>query len=476
LGLTPAQQQRAIGAVIGMATGDTLGSGSEAPQPPAGVNTTRSSTTRASGEWTSTTSTAIPILHALAEGRDLLDQSTVESIAAAWLEWSHEAEGVGGGRPHGRSAGPSHADGPPRTVEGRPSPGANLLCAAPIALGYLDDPDGLTAAATRYGLLMHGDPVSAQAYVLWSHAQLHAIQTGGLDIRTGLRHLDADAAATWAALLDEAEAGHRSAAHQRHGGAVRALQAAWSAIVATPVPALDTRAGTFPADHFADALGAAVGLGIADAAAAVAGGLLGAAWGVSAIPARWRRRPHGESGMTGQELLRLAGLAALGGVDGQGWPTGARIDYSAWAPSGLVVRHPHDDGVLLGDVAAAEALPAGVDAVVSLCRLGTALAPVPGIAAQDHVEMWLIDQGDRRYNPHLEFVLHDAVAVLAELRSQGRTVLLHCVAAQSRTPTVAALYGARVTGMPATEALAEVRGALGRAEPNPTFTEVLRDW
>lgn len=73
-------------------------------------------------------------------------------------------------------------------------------------------------------------------------------------------------------------------------------------------------------------------------------------------------------------------------------------------------------------------------------------------------------------------MLHDAVAVLAELRSQGRTVLLHCVAAQSRTPTVAALYGARVTGMPATEALAEVRGALGRAEPNPTFTEVLRDW
>ena len=180
--------------------------------------------------------------------------------------------------------------------------------------------------------------------------------------------------------------------------------------------------------------------------------------------------------MTGLELLRLAAMAALGGADGQGWPTWQRIDYSAWDPSGLMVRHPHDAYVLLGDVAALEALPAEVVAVVSLCRLGTAQSPAPGIAGQDHVEMWLIDEADRRHNPHLEFVLHDAVAALEELRAQRRTVLLHCVAAQSRTPTVAALYGASVTGMSATQALADVRSALGRAEPNPTFAEVLRDW
>ena len=33
------------------------------------------------------------------------------------------------------------------------------------------------------------------------------------------------------------------------------------------------------------------------------------------------------------------------------------------------VRHPHDDGVWLGNVATLRALPPGVDAVVSLCRV-----------------------------------------------------------------------------------------------------------
>ena len=35
----------------------------------------------------------------------------------------------------------------------------------------------------------------------------------------------------------------------------------------------------------------------------------------------------------------------------------------------IPVRHPHDDGVWLGDIATLRALPPGVDAVVSLCRV-----------------------------------------------------------------------------------------------------------
>ena len=34
--------------------------------------------------------------------------------------------------------------------------------------------------------------------------------------------------------------------------------------------------------------------------------------------------------------------------------------------------------------------------------------------------------------------------LIEQLRAEGRTVLVHCVAAYSRTPTVAALYGARL--------------------------------
>lgn len=60
------------------------------------------------------------------------------------------------------------------------------------------------------------------------------------------------------------------------------------------------------------------------------------------------------------------------------------------------------------------------------------------------------------------------------LRAQGRTVLLHCVEALSRTPTVAALYGARVRGVGTDEALEAVQRVLPRANPNPAFREALR--
>jgi hypothetical protein len=37
----------------------------------------------------------------------------------------------------------------------------------------------------------------------------------------------------------------------------------------------------------------------------------------------------------------------------------------------------------------------------------------------------------------LDFVLTDIVRLIEQLRNAGRKVLLHCLAAQSRTPTVA---------------------------------------
>jgi hypothetical protein len=68
-----------------------------------------------------------------------------------------------------------------------------------------------------------------------------------------------------------------------NGFVVTALQAAYAAIRQTPVPADD------PARHLQDALVAAVRIGHdTDTVAAIAGGLLGARWGASAVPATWR--------------------------------------------------------------------------------------------------------------------------------------------------------------------------------------------
>ena len=106
---------------------------------------------------------------------------------------------------------------------------------------------------------------------------------------------------------------------------------------------------------------------------------------------------------------------------------------------------------------------------MSLCRVGAADVP-PNV---EHVEVRLIDSADAGQNPNLGFVLQDTVAVIEQLRAEGRTVLLHCVQAESRTPTVAALYGARRRGVTTAQALADVRDVLPGANPNSGFLDAL---
>jgi len=166
--------------------------------------------------------------------------------------------------------------------------------------------------------------------------------------------------------------------------------------------------------------------------------------------------------------------ARRGRADSAGWPTGAKVDYSTYKDTAVLARHPHDEGVWLGGVDALENLPDGVDAVVSLCRLGTAQVPAPGVAPGDHIEVWLIDEPDWHQNPNLDFVLTDAVAAVTALRAEGKTVLLHCVQAQSRTPAVAALYGARLTGRTPTDALADIVEVLPHANPNSGLRAALK--
>ena len=118
-------------------------------------------------------------------------------------------------------------------------------------------------------------------------------------------------------------------------------------------------------------------------------------------------------------------------------------------------------------------MPAGVDAVVSLCRLGADEVPASGLTAGDHLEVWLIDSGDTAVNPNLDYVLNQAADAVAVFRAEGRTVLLHCVQAQSRTPAVAALYSARHRGVGISQALDDVQSALPDAHPNAAFRAAL---
>ena len=352
----------------------------------------------------------------------------------------------------------------------RSSGNGSLMRVAPVVLAYLDDPDGLVEAATALSQLTHTHQDAVEAGVIWSLGIRHAVLHGTFDgVRGALDRLPAERAAIWAARLDEAEQ-NPPTRFNHNGWVVEAMQGAWSAITRTPVPELDPSMNQYPCAHFARALEVAVRGGRdTDTVAAIAGALLGARWGASAVPSRWRRVLHGWPGERARELVTLASLAVNGGAtDASGWPTAATVDYSGYGDVNRLVAHPHDSGVWLGGVGRFDALPDGIDAIVSLCRVGT---PPSRIAPANHVEVRLIDRNGE--NPNLDFVLADAADAVAALRAEGKNVLLHCVQAISRTPTVAALYSTRHLGVPAETALAKIRRVLPHAEPIESFRAAL---
>ena len=484
--LTAAQADRAAGVLAGLACGDALGAGYEFQ--PARIHGEPVSMVGGGsfgwqpGEWTDDTSMAIAIAEVASTGTDLRGREGLDAIIRRFVDWSAEAADIG---VQTRAVLSSVRDSPTAqaaTANARAhfdrtglTGNGSLMRTAPVALAYLHDPEGRREAARSVSSLTHGDPEAGEACALWCDAIAHAVLHGTLDgLRLSVASLPHDRAAVWTRRLDEAEA---VLPHEipHNGWVVAALMAAWSAITHTPIPADDPANGTYAAQHLEHALDAAVRAGNdTDTVAAIAGSLLGARWGVSAIPQTWQRVVHGWPGLRMRDLIRLGLLTARAGEpDASGWPLAPVQDYTSYGDTDVLATHPHDSGVLLGGIGALRSLPKGVDAVVSLCRLGMSEVPAASVAATDHVEVWLIDSDDPGRNAHLDFVLTQAAQVVADLRQEGRTVLLHCVQAQSRTPSVAALYSARQRNVPLQQALDDVQRALPGAHPNPAFQSAL---
>jgi len=413
------------------------------------------------GQWSDDTEMACAIALVGATGADLRTESALDAVAAQFCRW--------------------YADGPPdvgvqtrQVLSQRPTSAArmrqlaaavheqtgrsagngSLMRTGPVALAHVGDPQAVADAARAVSSLTHHDPRAGEACVLWCLAIDLAVGTGRMDVRVGLPHVDAT---YWAPLLDEAEKNAPSHYRSSNGWVVAALLAAWSSLSRTQNPR--------------DALVAAVeGGGDTDTVAAITGALAGAVYGGSTVPFAWRRVLHGWPGLRARDLVRMAYLSAHDGQPSrQGWPTSKRLAAYAGARTGTI-PHPDDPGVLLGAVGALQ--PGVVDAVVSLCRLGSAQAPPAGVALQDHLEVWLVDEEDA--NNDLPFVLQDAADAVRQLRSEGKTVLLHCVHAHTRTPVVAALYGALITGDPVRASLGRVLSVLPSANPRPSIAAVLQ--
>jgi ADP-ribosyl-[dinitrogen reductase] hydrolase len=468
--LTTAQTDRAAGVLLGMACGDALGAGYEfGPPLPASATVTMTGGGGfdwAPGEWTDDTSMAVPIARAIAAGRELADERVLDDIVAQWVHWARTAPDVGIqlravlSRTAPTAAAVRSVAWQHHERTGRIAGNGSLMRTAPVALAYLDDPEGLAVSARAISMLTHFEADAGDACVLWCLAIRHAVLNSELDVRVGLTSLPAERRERWLSLIEEAER-HPPAYFSKNGWVVQAVQGAWSAI---------SHAAAADAGQLRLALEAAVRGGRdTDTVAAIAGGLVGARWGASAVPGEWRRIVHGWPGLGAADLVRLGVQAASGGQSVAGsrqarpaHGSDAFIDYGYLGDVSTLVRHPHDSGVWLGAAGALEALPDEVDAVVSLCRVGSAQVPE---RIRHRVEVRLIDDDDPAKNPNLDFVLTDTVAVIAALRAEGHTVLLHCAQAQSRTPSVAALFAALYRNVPVERALAEVCAVLPVAHP-----------
>lgn len=421
----------------------------------------------APGEWTDDTSMALPLLQALADGADLLDLAVQDEVVMRWVQWRWDAKDVGNTVAHVLShfdeVRPAHSvrEQAARMFESGLLAAGNgsLMRTTPLVIGYLHDPQGLVAAARTYSDLTHGDPDAADACALWNLAQRHAVLEGELDLSVGIEYLPAERADLWRSRIDAVRWG-ADAWGRNTGWVVGALQAAWWAI---------TNTAAVGPEHFEQALRQVISLGgDTDTVAAIAGGLLGARWGISAIPLSWRRVLHGWPGLRGQDLVRLCDEA----LTGRPWPDHFYDGYPVGQPP---VPHPNDPGVWMGDVFGLQALPDEVDTVMSLCRLGVKDGPaIERVRPEDHIHVWLIDSSAETENPHLDHVASQAVELLAELREQGKEVFLHCVQGKSRTAYIAALYGSRVSGLPTEQVLQGIREVLPQADPNGRFMQRLQ--
>lgn len=299
-----AQDDRGCGVLLAMAAGDALGAPYEFG-PPLAAHHPLAMTgggVWAAGEWTDDTAMAIAIAEIAATGADLRDGDAQDRIVARWAGWARVAKDVGIQTRTVLSRASSAAaarDAAARlhAQTGRTAGNGSLMRTAPVALVYLDNEDGLEEAATQISELTHFDPEAGEACVLWCLAIRHAVLVGELDVRVGLKRLDPDRRAVWAERIETAE--HSTPADfGNNGWVVEALQGAWSAIASV---------GRYRADRLRLGIEAAVRGGRdADTVAAIAGGLLGAAHGASAVPAEWREALTGWPGLRADDLVNLA--------------------------------------------------------------------------------------------------------------------------------------------------------------------------
>lgn len=472
---------RAVGVVVGSAAGDALGAGYEfgpSMSPDTVVGMVGGGPFGwASGEWTDDTQMALGILSVIATGST--DPSAVGAEFRAWYDSGpadvgNQTRSVLSSPGDLASVSAEYAARHPNSSAGNGS----LMRTGPVALAHPGDPVAIAGLARNVSALTHAYPDCEDACVLWSVAIDHTIHHAPASnepwdwtrpLLLALDQIDKGRRDRWAALITEASSSPPTV-FTNNGWVIHAFQAAVAALCSTPVPT-----GPAAGRHLQVALETAVRAGgDTDTVAAIAGSMLGARWGATAVPLHWRRLLHGrgaalETELRVADLDRLARLARQGGEPGaEGWPgcpdmlDHYRRNYVA-DPVAVDLG-----GVSFGNAAAVpEAVTDGIDVIISLCRMGT--HDVPGNV--EHHVLGLLDTVPDE-NPNLVLLLADTVDTIADMTAEGRRVFVHGVAALNRTPALAAAWLHRHRGHTPNEALTVAAEAL--CEPKWFLQDAVR--
>ena len=298
---------RARGALLGTAVGDALGAGYEL-KPPLDKDVPvvfKASPGLAPGEYTDDTAQTIAI--ALAASRSDLRES-LDEVAKEFFRW-YEEDGGGIGiqtqrifmEVKDRTTANDLLEQSISFLDANEKAAGNgsLMRTGVVALPFLSSIETVAEVASEVSALTHADLDCREACIIWSKAIRHAILFENFDgIQLAINDLPSFRQNYWNDLFDEADAVSDASEFTNNGWVIHAIQAAFKVIMST---------ATETPEHLVLGIEAAVRVGNdTDTVAAIAGALLGARWGYSAIPKAWLDEIHGWPGYKADDLVALA--------------------------------------------------------------------------------------------------------------------------------------------------------------------------
>lgn len=278
-------RERGIGAMLGLAIGDAVGTTLEFSRRDSKPRLTdmvgRGPFSLEAGQWTDDTSMALALGESLLRDANLDPSDLMESFTRWWQEGAYSCTGTcfDIGITTSRALQRFLDNGNP--FAGDPFPGSagngSLMRLAPVAVAHWRTPEKAAAIAAKQSRTTHAAPQAMAACE--GYAKLIALAIAGIPAEAVLA--PGTVAATGEATIDAIFAGSwrgKSRHEIRSSGYVaHSLEAALWCI---------GRSGTFE-----EAVLLAANLGDdADTTAAITGQLAGAIWGVSNISAEWRSR------------------------------------------------------------------------------------------------------------------------------------------------------------------------------------------